>query len=373
MDKIYAEKIVLCIRKKMEWISEKSKDKIPYTTENGVHNDLSEKDIGWWTNGFWSGMMWLMYQETKENRYAEIARKTEDKLDECLKQFYCLHHDIGFMWLLTAVADYKLTGNPEAKRRGLLAANLLAGRFNPAGNFIRAWNSWENGEDNSGWVIIDCMMNLSLLYWASEESKDPRYRKIAMLHADTVARNFIRKDGSVRHIVVFDPDTGEMIEELGGQGYQKGSSWTRGQTWALYGFVISWLHTKKSEYLQMAEKVAEYFISQIPENGRIPVDFCQPGDVSLEDSSASAIAASAFLELARIFDGEKSGKYQKIAERLLEVLCEQRCNWTKDCDCILEKCTAAYHNQVKETNIIYGDYFFMEAVLKYHGNSNLFW
>ena len=160
---------------------------------------------------------------------------------------------MGFMFLPTAVADYKLTGNARSRKTALHAANLLAGRFNPAGGFIRAWNQSED-KDTRGWAIIDSMLNISLLYWASEETKDPRFRKIAMMHADTTKAHFVRPDGSVKHIVEFDPETGEAVRSYGGQGYKEGSSWTRGQGWAVYGFVISYLHTGKQEYLDTAKE-----------------------------------------------------------------------------------------------------------------------
>ena len=238
----WADTLIEKIREKMAWVSEKNKDKIPYQTDaEGNYDDRSNPSVNWnqddglswWTNGFWGGIQWLLYQDTGEERYAEIARLSEEKLEKCFQSFYGLHHDVGFMYMPTAVADWRLTGRADSRRTGLHAANLLAGRFNPAGRFIRAWN--DTWDDTKGWAIIDCMMNLSLLYWASEETGDPRFRQIAMLHADTARENFIRPDGSVCHIVEFDPETGKMVRSLGGQGYGEGSSWTRGQGWAVYG------------------------------------------------------------------------------------------------------------------------------------------
>lgn len=368
MHNIDVDGAVQRITEKMEWVSERSKDKIPYKTVNGVHDDLSRSDINWWTNGFWPGIQWLLYHETGSQKHADIAREAERKLDRCFEEYYGIHHDAGFMWLLSAAADYRLTGDPLARKRALHAANLLAGRFNPAGNFIRAWN----GTDNSGWAIIDCMMNLALLYWASEETGDHRFREIAMRHADMAAKCFVRPDGSVKHIVVFDPVSGEMLEELGGQGYAKGTSWTRGQAWGLYGFMISWKHTNRKVYLETAKKIADYFISQIPESGLIPVDFCQPETPRLEDSMAAAIAAGGMIELSREL-GEDGEQYLDAAKKMLDALLTERCCWTKDSDGILERCTAAYHNQEKETNIIYGDYFLIEAVLKLKGNDVFLW
>jgi unsaturated chondroitin disaccharide hydrolase len=385
-DKIWRDGVISKITDKMDWVSEKSKDKIPYTTINGTHDDnsihenqnegnqnpLFHGNLNWWTNGFWGGMLWLMFRESKIESYAKAARVLEEKLARCLEEFYGVDHDLGFMWLLTAVADYRITGNPESRRRGLHAANLLAGRFNPVGKFIRAWNDNEH-VDNKGWAIIDCMMNLPLLYWATKETGDPRFEQIAVLHADTVMDNFVRADGSCEHIVEFDPIHGGVVKTYGGQGYAEGSSWTRGQSWALYGFIISYLRTHKPEYLNTAKRIAEYFISNIPENGFIPIDFRQPEEPQLEDSTAAAIAACGLIEIARNVQEYERDIYLNAAMKLLKALEESRSNWTKDCDCILENCSVAYHSNGHHINIIYGDYFFMEAVFKLKGNDIFFW
>ena len=136
----WADAVIGKIREKMEWVSEKNKDKIPYqTNQNGNYDDRSDLSrewnmddgLNWWTNGFWGGIMWLLYQDTGEERYARIARLSEGKLERCFQDFYGLHHDVGFMFMPTAVADWRLTGDPNARKIGLHAANLLAGRFNP--------------------------------------------------------------------------------------------------------------------------------------------------------------------------------------------------------------------------------------------------
>jgi unsaturated chondroitin disaccharide hydrolase len=326
--------------------------------------------LNWWTNGFWGGMMWLMYNETGDQRYAEVARFSEEKLDQCFRDYYGLHHDVGFMWLPTAVANYRITKNSESRKRGLHAANLLAGRFNPVGKFIRAWNDFPDC-DTRGWVIIDCLLNLPLLYWASDETNDPRFMQIAMMHGDTVMENFIRSDSSVHHIVEFDPFKGEVVKTHGGQGYENGSSWTRGQAWALYGFILSYSHTGKIEYLNTARKVANYFIENIPESGIIPVDFRQPKEPAWEDSTASAIAACGLIEISKYVEHHDKEIYLNAALKLLKGLDEKRCNWSKENDCILENCSASYHSEEHHFNIIYGDYFFMEAIFKLSGKDIL--
>ena len=270
------------------------------------------------------------------------------------------------------MADYRLTGNPSSRKRALHAANLLAGRFNPAGRFIRAWNDLEDG-DTRGWAIIDCMFNLSLLYWAWEETHDPRFRHIAIMHADTVMQHFIRPDGSVNHIVEFDPETGEMLRSLGGQGYGEGSSWSRGQGWALYGFMISYIHTGKQEYLDTAKKVAHYCMACIPENGLIPVDFRQPAQPAYEDSCGACVIAGGLLELAAHVPAPEQSIYRNAALRILRAIDEKRADWTENCDAIVLNCSASYHADRHHFTMTYADYFFIEAIYKLTGTGRLLW
>lgn len=369
------------VREKMQWVSEKNRDKIPYTTgADGSYDDRSDESRGWgmddglnwWTNGFWGGIMWLLYQDTGEERYQEIARISERKLEKCFDQYYGLHHDVGFMYLPTAVADYRLTGNEEGRRIGMHAANLLAGRFNPVGKFIRAWN--QNGDnDTRGWAIIDCLLNLSLLYWASEESGDPRFRQIAMMHADTVLANFVRPDGSVCHIVEFDPESGRMVKSYGGQGYGDGSSWTRGQGWAVYGFANSYTHTGKKEYLEAARKVADYCIANLPESGILPVDFKQPPEPAWEDSCAACVIACGLLEVARHVSDSEKEKYENAAVKILRAIAENRADWTENCDAIVQNCTGAYHSPDHHFTMVYADYYFIEGLYKLAGIGRLLW
>lgn len=379
-DKKWVYDTVQKITRKMNVVSERSKLKIPYTSIDGVHDDYNNSSlphrinegINWWTNGFWGGMMWLMFHETGDSKYVDIARYSEEKLDQCFVDFFGLHHDVGMMWLPTAVAHYRLTNNQDSLRRGLHAANLLAGRFNSSGKYIRAWNEM-NQEDVRGWAIIDCLLNIPLLYWATDVTNDPRYKQIAMMHADTAMEDFIRADGSSEHIVEFDPNNGVKVKTHGGQGYENGSSWTRGQAWALYGFILSYIHTKKQDYLDTTIRVADYYISNIPKNGIIPVDFKQPTEPEWEDSTAAAIAACGFIELYRCSSEVGKERYLETALFLLKTLEEKRCDWSEQHDGILLNGTEAYHAKTHHMNIVYGDYFFMEAIFKLKGDDILLW
>ncbi|SFU70879.1 glycoside hydrolase family 88 protein [Butyrivibrio sp. INlla21] len=355
---------------KMEVVTKRSLDKIPYTTDKyGRFDDKSGKDICWWTNGFWGGEMWQLYKLTGNEMYKKEAIKVEDKLDENLMNIEGLDHDNGFKWLPTSVCRYKLFNNKESYNRAMLAATNMAGRFNIVGRFIRAWNNWDD-VDRRGFAIIDCMMNLPLLYWASEETTDPRFEMIARAHADTAMKAFVREDGSVNHIIIFDPETGEIVGKPGGQGYGEGSSWTRGQSWGIYGFTLSYKYTGDEKYLDTAKAIANYVLSQIPDSYLIPIDYRQPDDIKLEDSTAAAITASGLIELSQATgDDELSDRYLDAAFKLLKTLDEKRISWGTDTDNLLNNCAVDYHGDGHDMSIIYGDYYFIEAIMKLAGNA----
>ena len=387
----WVDEAITKIHEKMAWVSDKNKDKIPYTTDaSGSYVDQTDQTINWeftggldwWTNGFWGGLMWLLYQGTGDEKYAQYARNSQAKLEQVIADFYGIHHDVGFMFHLTAGINYRLTGDQKSRRTNLHAANLLAGRFNPAGGFIRAWNSQQQDEQNDfkgqndvrGWAIIDCLMNLSLLYWASKETKDARFENVAICHANTAIKHFLRQDGSVKHIVEFNHQTGEFVTNYGGQGYDKDSSWTRGQAWGLYGFVISYLHTNKSTYLEAAQKIAQHCLANLSDDGIVPIDFKQPATPEWEDSCGACIMASGFLELARQTTGACSQTYHEAAVKLLKTIYETRCDFSQASDALVSNCSAAYHDATgRHIKMVYADYFFVEAIYKLKGLASFNW
>ena len=367
------------VDKKLKKIAVKSRDKLPYTTINGVHDDKSSTFVDWWTNGFWGGMMWLMYNATGNEEYKITAQNSERLLDNALKDYKKLHHDVGFMWHLTSGANYRLTGDMAAYNKNLYAAATLASRYNIDGRYIRAWNNaWDN-MDPSGWTIIDCMMNIPLLYWASREIGDDRFKKIAMAHADMAIRDHIREDGSVVHIAEHNTETGECVKVYGGQGYSETSCWTRGLAWAVYGYALSYIHTRKDEYLQTAIKVADYFCEKIKEyNYKSPVDFDAPCTPEYFDSTAGVCTACGLLEIAKLVPEEKTKLYAQTAINLLKATDEFFCNYDETEDSIVQMGTERYpHNDkdLKGTHIpiIYGDFFFVEALCKLKNIDFLIW
>ncbi len=363
------------VDKKLSKTAVKSRNKIPYTTLNGEHDDKSGKDIGWWTNGFWGGMMWLMYKETGNEEYRKTAERSEELLDNALKNYKSLHHDVGFMWHLTSGANYRLTGNQASCVRNLFAASTLFSRYNIAGDYIRAWN----GRECAGYSIIDCLMNLSLLYWASEEIGDDRFKKIAMRHMEMAMRDHIRPDGSTNHIVNHELDKVGVREVIGGQGYEATSCWSRGLAWAVYGSLISYVHAGKPEYLDAAKRTADYFIEHCKETNYLPlVDFIAPAEPVYYDSTAGVCAACGMLEIAKYVSEEGGRRYTREAINILKAIDEHFCNYEEDQDALVLMGTERYPHNENEANglhipIIYGDFFFVEALTKLKGSEFFIW
>ncbi len=352
------------IEKKIAVTSQSIKDHLPYRVVGDKYDNNTQDDwIFAWTNSFYCGILWLMYKKTKNEYYKQMARSIEDKLDAALYGYERLSHDTGFLWLLSAVEDFRQTGEPNSRLRGLRAASYLASRYNIKTGFIKAWNM----PGKEGWSIIDTMMNMPILYWASEQLGDKRFAYVAQAHSDKTLENFIRQDGSVRHVVEYDTETGEFIQEHGGQGYGEGSSWTRGQGWAIYGFVQGYSLSGDERYLMAAKRVANYFITCLSnEDTYVPkCDFRQGNEVEVRDASAGAIAACGMIEIAKALKGSEGEMYLNAAIRILKDI-DRFCGlWDTDCEALIGNVTHAYHDESsRNTSIIYGDFYFAEAICK---------
>ena len=367
-DKAWLDNVAEKLNAKMRYGVEMARkvDYMPYSTQDGQWKPVH---IGWWTNGFWPASMWQMYLMTQDALYREEALRAELMLDAALHDFKTLSHDVGFQWLIHSGVRHALENNPDSYDRTLLAANTLAGRYNPNG-FIRAWNQVER----AGWAIVDCMMNLPLLYWATQQTTDPRYKLIAMRHADTTMEKFVRPDGSCHHIVVFDPENGEMLETPFGQGIASGSSWSRGQAWALYGFALSYLHTGKQAYLDTAKRIAHYFIANVSDDWIPRCDFRQPAEPDIRDNAAGGIAACGLLELCQLVPEDEAAMYYEAGCKLLRAEAEHCANWAQDDPAVLTQCTSAYHDLPgRHITMNYADYYLIEGINKLRGQQMLFW
>lgn len=348
-------------------------DIIPYTTENGRY--AGHEESTWWTNGFFGGLMWLLYNDTKFEGYRETAEKNEKILSDAFGHFDELHHDVGFMFHLTCGANYQITKNKASRNANLIAASMLAARYNIEGGYIRAWGNKPGnafGEVSDGFTIIDTMMNIPLLFWASRETGDRRFAAIAEKHAEMAMRDHIRPDGSVVHIVMHDTKTGEVIKTVGGQGYGEGSAWSRGASWAVYGFALAYIHTGREEFLDAAKRCAHYFVFSILDDDFVPrADFRAPEEPVYIDTTAGAITACGLIEIARNVSEFESGAYLSAAIKMLKGL-EKHCDFDPNHDSCLQDGRECY-NSPKNQHIIYGDFYLVDALSKLKGNDILLW
>lgn len=273
-----------------------------------------------WTTGFWTGEIWLSFEETGEEslkRAGEI--QVESFLSRITNRVDVDHHDMGFLYSPSCVAAYRLTGSETAKRAALLAADCLLERFQEKGQFFQAWGTL--GEPDNYRLIIDCLLNMPLLFWASEVTGKEVYRDRALAHITTAMQYVIRPDCSTYHTYFFDPETGAPVRGVTHQGNRDGSAWARGQAWGIYGAAMAYRYIKNPEYIAIFEKVTGYFLEHLPKD-LIPYwdfDF-DDGSAEPRDSSAAAIAVCGMLEMAGNLPEEKADYYRGMAKRLMFAL-----------------------------------------------------
>ncbi len=324
----------------------------------------------WWTSGFWPGLMRLALKEGPDARLADLALHGENQLFALLDHdwFLELHHDVGFQFQPTAVMRHKQTGAPDARRRGLVAANLLMGRFNVASGVIEAWNA----DDRRGFSIIDTLMNLPLLFWATETTGEPRFANLARAHLARAAAEFIRPDFTAHHIVQFDQITGARIAAHGGQGHAPDSAWSRGQGWAVYGLAIAARYTGDAGYRDLARQVADSFLALNADHGVPPWDFRAPDAATApRDSSAGAIVACGLLELA----GQGCPRAPAEVLGLMQALTEGCATFDDPAeDGLLKHATGKLpQGQWVDVSLIYGDYYYYEALQRLAGLKETCW
>ena len=325
---------------------------------------------GYWTSGFWPGLLRLALNEVEDYTCQTSAKQAEDGLFDILDtpEFFELHHDVGFQFLPTAVMRHRQTGCEDARRRGIVAANLLAGRFNVASGMIEAWN----GEARGGYSIIDTLMNLPLLFWASETTGVPRFANMAKVHLSRAIADFVRDDMTTHHIIQYDQNSGEKVAAHGGQGKAPDSAWSRGHAWEIYGLAIAARYTGQADYADLSRKLADRFLELNAPHGVPPWDFRDDDPASApRDSSAAAITACGLLEL-----GDMTGETEAVkqASDLIEILTDRVCCLDDSQDGILLEATSALPSGVHiSDSLIYGDYFYLEALQRLSGVGRPCW
>lgn len=365
------DQVVSGVRLNMEYI----KDRFPSpAAKDGAYEVIDNIE---WTDGFWTGLLWLCYEYTKDEAFRRQAeRNVESFLNRVEQRIELDHHDLGFLYSLSCVAGFKLTGSQTAKRAGLLAADKLMERFQEKGGFIQAWG--ELGARDNYRLIIDCLLNIPLLYWASEVTGDMRYENTAKRHYVTACNHVIRDDASAYHTFYFDPETGEPVKGVTRQGYSDDSAWARGQAWGIYGIPLNYRYTRDDSAFNLFEGMANYFLNRLPED-----DVCYwdlifgDGSGQSRDSSAAAVAVCGFHEMGKYLPETDPDKetYKYAMHRILRSLMTHYTNPDgKPGEPILLHGVYSWHSGkgVDEGNI-WGDYYYMEALVRFWKDWNLYW
>ncbi|OPF81811.1 glucuronyl hydrolase [Streptomyces antioxidans] len=316
---------------------------------------------GDWVGGFWPGTLWMAWLHSGEERFRTLALASAEKLAP--RQSDTGTHDLGFLFYPSWVTAWRLTGDDTWRTGALRAASSLIRRYNPRGRFIRAWGALDE-QANAGRVIMDTMMNLDLLAFASSQSGDSSYLDIAVEHARTTQRTFLRPDGSTPHVYDFDPSSGAPLGPATVQGYSRDSCWSRGQAWGIYGFTTIYRRTGHGEFLTTARKLADFALGALTPDD-VPVwDYLAPqAPHDIKDASAGAVMACGLLDLSKA-TGEP--RYREAALRLLTAL-SQTCLTTKStrAEAIVARCTRNRPSEDGiEISLPYADYYLLEGILR---------
>lgn len=350
-------------------------NQFPHVSDNGKYllNDNTD-----WTDGFWSGILWLAYEYSKDEAFREAAVKTvasfKDRLDTMTQMD---HHDIGFLYSLSSKAQWMIEKDPGARDLTLAAADVLLKRWRPKAGLIQAWGP-EGDPVNGGRIIIDCLMNLPLLHWAYEQTGNEDYKNKAILHTEKSRRFLVRGDDSSYHTFWFNPENGDSVRGGTHQGNTDGSTWTRGQSWGVYGFALAYHYTKDAKYLETSRRMAKYFLERLPEDNVVYWDF----DVEItpdtkRDSSASAITACGILELLKhLPENDPDRAYlEEGVRKTMEGLVKHYSTMNQpDAEGFIEHGSYAVRlGHSPDDFMIWGDYYYLEALMRLEQGHKGYW
>lgn len=321
--------------------------------------------IYWWCSGFYPGSLWYIYEYTQNDTVKLLAEKNTLKLDPI--QYVTHDHDVGFQLNCSYGNGLRLIGNKDYEKVLHQGAKSLATRFSPITGVIQSWDFLRR--DWKYPVIIDNMMNLELLMFASKAFDDDSLAYVARSHADTTLKNHFREDYSSYHLVDYDPKDGHVRSKQTVQGYSDESSWGRGQAWALYGYTMMYRMTEDKRYLSQAECVGNMLLSRLPVDGIPYWDFDAPNGNEYRDASAGAIMASAFVELSSFTEDAKARQnYLNVAEKQLRTLASSTylAELGTNCNFILKHSVGNFPEKSEvDVPLSYADYYFLEGLLRY--------
>ena len=333
-------------------------------TKDYIYNIVINED---WTDGFWTGILWMMYQYKGDTIYRATANTNVNSFTKRMKEHIVLdHHDMGFLYSLSCVASYKLTGDENAKKQAILAADNLLSRWHDNPGFIQAWGAMDNDDEHR--FIIDSLLNLPLLYWATEVTGEERYTEVAKRHYEIVMEYCIRDNGSSYHTYYVDPKTHKPTHGVTHQGYADDSSWARGQAWGIYGIALNYGKAPSQEKMDKFIQITDYFLDKLPADHVPYWDLIfTDGSGHERDSGSAAIAACGILEMLQYIDDEKlRTKLLGAVDLMMESLVENYANTDliKGAP-LLNEGVYSWHedNGVDEGNL-WGDYFYVEALMR---------
>ncbi|RZJ77151.1 MAG: glucuronyl hydrolase [Flavobacterium sp.] len=352
----------------------KSLNQLPQSGKS-IPRSIGANDKQWqyvnykdWCSGFWPGILWYAFEGTRDESIKLAASQYTALLEPLAKQ-KASDHDLGFQIFNSYGNGYRLVGDSNYKAIILRAADTLATLYNPKVGTIL---SWPRSVKNMLWpnhnTIIDNMINLELLFWASKNGGSKRLYEIAESHALVTMKNHFRPDYTSYHAVIYDKDTGQKIKGLTHQGYADNSTWARGQAWAIYGYTMCFRETNNKVFLDFAQKVTDVYLERLPKDF---VPFWDFDDSNIpkapKDASAAAVVASALIELASfVKDKNKSDHYLRAAKKMLLSLSSRAYQSRSINSSFLLHSTGHFPNNSEvDFSIIYADYYYLEALLRW--------
>ena len=329
--------------------------------------DIYETD---WVAGFWTGMLWIAYELTGNELFRAVAEAQFDDYQEKYDDFTSFwHHDIGFLYIPSIVAQYKLTGAKKAKELGVKAARALANRYSEKAGIIQVRNRHPQGV-----FIIDCSMNVPLLFWASHVTGERQFFVKALSHMYRVAECMIRDDASTVQHGQVDEVTGEILtSDEENQGGAK--CWARGQTWVMYGLAVAYRYAQNPEMLELAKRVSNYFLNRIPSDHICNWDLALTGENDPRDASNAPIAACALLEIAKYLDDADPHKklYRDAAISMVRSLAEKYSTKGQESNGLIMHGIYVKDTRGDDECCMWGDYFYMEALIRLKQDWNMYW
>jgi len=334
-------------------------DRFQHVSDQGIYPKEENK---LWTMGFYPGQLYLAYDYTGDDYYLSHRETILKSFKERCDHGHMQTHDIGFLFEMTAYYDYIRTGDKSSKDLFLAAADRLMLRYNEPGGFIQAWGPMSQGSGRTR-IIIDTMMNLPLLYLATDLSGDPKYAQAGKSHAMVSSKTLIRDDYSSYHTYWMDIESGQAIKGATHQGFRDESTWARGQAWAIYGFYKSYQGTKDTYFLDLAIRCADVFLKNLPTNDICYWDFAFTDKTpDIRDSSAASIAACGLLKIGQALGGDQGDIYKNEGIRLLRIMANRYQNNNIYPGCGILKEGMYHRDSGARAFTSWGDYYYVEAL-----------